>query len=191
MKILLVDNFDSFTYNIFQIIQASGHEISIIRNNLARKSLIKRLNPDRIIISPGPGSPDECINSLNVVKDFHAKIPILGICLGHQIIASFFGCKVIQSHNPKHGKTTLIKHDGSVIFKRIPQNTEVGLYNSLIVENKNLPEEITVTALSEEKQIMGIRHRKFPVEGVQFHPDSILTPSGAKMFKNWCDHEYS
>lgn len=190
MKIFLVDNFDSFTYNISQIIESLGHEVIVVRNNLVTKNLIKKFNPDRIIISPGPGSPDQSVNSLSVVKEFHSTVPILGICLGHQVIARFFGCNVIKSPRPMHGKKISISHDGKVIFKGIPPNPEVGLYNSLIVDNKKIPGDIIVTALSEEALIMGLRHRYFPLEAVQFHPDSILTPKGREMLRNWVNHEY-
>lgn len=190
MKIFLVDNFDSFTYNISQIIESLGHEVIVVRNNLVTQNLIKKINPDRIIISPGPGSPDQSVNSLAVIKDFHLSLPILGICLGHQVIARFFGCDVIRSPRPMHGKKIRITHDGKVIFKGIPPSPEVGLYNSLIVRNKDIPRDIITTALSEDNLIMGIRHKYLPLEGVQFHPDSILTPLGKKMIKNWVDFEY-
>jgi len=190
MRILLVDNYDSFTYNISQIIGSLGHEIIVVRNNLVTKKFIKKLTPDRIIISPGPGSPDQSVNSLAVVKDFHSVLPILGICLGHQIIARFLGCRVIKGPKPMHGKKIQISNDGKVIYKYLPAKLDVGLYNSLIVENKNLPDELVITALSEDNLIMGIRHKHFPLESVQFHPDSILTPHGKIMLKNWVEHEY-
>ncbi|MFC2136019.1 anthranilate synthase component II, partial [Bacteroidota bacterium] len=178
MKILVIDNYDSFTFNLVQLIGEFTKDIIVERNDAITSGYIEELKPEKIIISPGPGRPENSIFSLDVVKLFFNKVPILGVCLGHQCISSAFGGKIIKVQKPKHGKLTSISHDGKSIFKSIPYNFNVTLYHSLMVDKDSLPEELEVSAYSSEGLIMGIRHKKYPVEGVQFHPEAILTEHG-------------
>lgn len=186
MKILVIDNYDSFTYNLVQLLGKFA-EVVVIKNDEWNSEDVARLNPNGILISPGPGNPDNSRLSIDVIKNFYKRIPILGICLGHQCIAFAFGGKVLKHANPKHGKTTHINHDSSTIFENIPNNFEVMLYHSLIVDDASLPECLTISAKSDDGIIMGLRHKEYNVEGVQFHPESILTEYGEELIGNWFD----
>ena len=183
--ILMIDNFDSFTYNLVQYFEVLGEEVLVYRNNALSMEEIEKLSPDYIVISPGPCTPREAGISVEVIKKFSGKIPILGVCLGHQSIAYAFGGKIISARRLMHGKTSQIFHDGKTIFKGLPNPFEATRYHSLAVDEKTLPGEFEVSARAEDGEIMGIRHRKFVLEGVQFHPESILTKEGMKLLKNF------
>ena len=183
--VLMIDNYDSFVYNLVQYLREMGQEVQVCRNDSIGPEDVKKINPDHIIISPGPCTPDEAGISLEMVRQFSGKIPILGVCLGHQAIGQAFGGRVVRAHRPMHGKTSIIRHDGRGIFSGLPSALEVGRYHSLLVSNKGLPECLEVTALTGEGEIMGLRHREYWVEGVQFHPESILTHCGKMMLKNF------
>lgn len=185
--ILIIDNYDSFTFNIAQIIGGLKYEPVVFRNDAIKISGIKKINPSRIILSPGPGKPQDSGITLRALKEFAGKIPILGICLGHQAIGYFYGARVIKSGNPVHGKSVEIIHDGKGVFKSLPEKIKVGLYNSLLIERESLSGEFILSAESRSGQVMGIRHRFLPLEGIQFHPDSILTRHGEAMLKNWLE----
>ena len=183
--ILMIDNFDSFTYNLVQYFEVLGEEVLVYRNNALSIEEIEKLSPDYIVISPGPCTPREAGISVEVIKVFCGKIPILGVCLGHQSIAYAFGGKIVSARRLMHGKTSQIFHDGKTIFKGLPNPFEATRYHSLAVDEKSLPGEFEVSARAEDGEIMGIRHRKFVLEGVQFHPESILTKEGMKLLKNF------
>lgn len=183
--ILLIDNYDSFTYNLYQYVGEINPNIVVYRNDQITIKQIEELNPERIIISPGPCTPSEAGISIDVIKHFAGKIPILGVCLGHQAIGAAFGARVIRSHEIMHGKTSFIYHDGKTIFKGLPNPFEATRYHSLIIERETLPECLTVSAWTSNGIIMGIRHKKYIIEGVQFHPESILTKVGKDLLKNF------
>lgn len=183
--ILIIDNYDSFTYNLVQYIKQLGEEVRIVRNDQLTIQDIEQLNPDYILISPGPGNPSQAGICLDVVHHFYKTIPILGVCLGHQIIAQAFRGNVIKAKMPMHGKTSLIVHDGKSVFANIENNVQVTRYHSLVVEEESLPECLKITAKSAEGEIMAIRHTKYPIEGLQFHPESILTEYGLQMIRNF------
>ncbi len=185
MKILLIDNYDSFTYNVYRYLRHYVSDVYVRKNDEITIQEIENALPDKIVISPGPGKPEDSGISLKIVQHFKQRVPIFGICLGHQIIAHALGGKIIKSKTPSHGKTTLITHNESGIYAEIPQKIEVGLYHSLIVEPKTLPKEFEISSISSENKIMGIRHKYYPLEGVQFHPESIMTEFGYKMIENW------
>lgn len=185
MKILVIDNYDSFTYNLVQLLGLYGGEVIVKRNDEINLREIKKLNPDKILISPGPGRPEESKISLDTIKHFGTEIPILGVCLGHQAIGIVYGAKVIRSKNIMHGKVSKIIHDEKGVFKNIKQNFQATRYHSLIIKNDTLPRDLIISAWTEKNEIMGIRHRIFPIEGIQFHPESILTNSGKKIIENW------
>jgi anthranilate synthase/aminodeoxychorismate synthase-like glutamine amidotransferase len=183
--ILMIDNYDSFTYNLVQYLGELGKELKVFRNNKITVQEIEKLQPEKIVISPGPGTPEKAGISCDVVKHFAGKIPILGVCLGHQAIAYVFGAKILRADRLMHGKTSEIYHDNKTIFKNLPNPFVATRYHSLIVEQKSLPKELQISAWTEEHEIMGIRHRKHKVEGVQFHPESILTGEGKRLLKNF------
>jgi anthranilate synthase/aminodeoxychorismate synthase-like glutamine amidotransferase len=185
MKILVIDNYDSFTYNLVQLIGKFSPDITVIRNDAAKLDEIYNLQVDKIVISPGPGRPENSNLSLEVVKEMGDKIPILGVCLGHQGIGVSFGCKVVHAPVLMHGKTSKINHDGKLIYKNIPQNFVAGRYHSLVLDKDTLPSDLIITARTKEGTIMGIRHTQYPIEGIQFHPESILTQEGESIIKNW------
>lgn len=185
MKILVIDNFDSFTYNLVQLIGKLNAKVIVKRNNEITLKDISKLSVDKILISPGPGKPEDSKLSLAIVKKFENKIPILGVCLGHQVIALNYGAKVLKAPEPVHGKTNKISHDGKTVYKNIPQNFAAMRYHSLIVEEKSLSTQLEITARNQDGLIMGLRHKEFPIEGIQFHPESILTEHGELMIKNW------
>ena len=183
--ILLVDNYDSFTYNVYQAVANQGYPVKVVRNDRINLPEISVGNCQAIIISPGPGTPDDAGLSKQIVRVFAGKLPILGICLGHQVIGAVFGGKVVRAPQPSHGKTTEVSHQGDGLYTDIPQPFTAGRYHSLIVEESSLPDCLEVTARNEENLIMGLRHRQFNVQGVQFHPESILTPLGSKLLANF------
>jgi anthranilate synthase component 2 len=176
--ILLIDNYDSFTYNVYQLVANLGYSVEVIRNDQITVEEIAVKNYSAIIISPGPGTPDDAGISLEVIKRFAGITPILGICLGHQAIGQVFGGKVVRAPEPIHGKVSLIEHCNCGIYHKMPQNFAAGRYHSLIVDQDSLPDCLEVTAVTEAGLIMGLRHREYRIEGLQFHPESILTPEG-------------
>ncbi len=187
MKILVIDNYDSFTYNLVQLLGSFDCEVVVKRNDETNVGEIKKNNPDKILISPGPGKPEDSKVSLDVIKELGKNIPVLGVCLGHQAIGICFGGKVIRAPKLMHGKTSKIKHNEKGVFRSLPQNFIATRYHSLIVDKKTLPESLEVTATSEDGIIMGIKHNKYPIEGIQFHPESILTSEGRNLIKNWLE----
>jgi para-aminobenzoate synthetase component 2 len=183
--ILLLDNYDSFTYNLAQYLGEMGEKLVVKRNDRISLDEIEEMAPDRIVISPGPCTPREAGISVPLVRRFAGKIPILGVCLGHQAIGFAFGGRVIRAPKIMHGKTSEIQHDGKTIFRKIPQGFTATRYHSLIVERKSLPRELEISAETDDGTIMGLRHRKFRVEGVQFHPESVLTEVGMRLLRNF------
>ncbi len=183
--ILFLDNYDSFTYNLVDYIGQMKPDLQVIRNDQIDVAEIAALNPRGIIISPGPGTPDNAGISCAVIKAFCQKIPILGVCLGFQAIGQVFRAKVIRAPFPVHGKTSLIHHNGRGIFENIPSPLEAARYHSLILERASLSDEFIITAESEDQLIMAIKHQQYPLYGVQFHPESILTPQGIEILRNW------
>ncbi|MCX6343722.1 MAG: aminodeoxychorismate/anthranilate synthase component II [Armatimonadetes bacterium] len=183
--ILMIDNYDSFTYNLVQYIGEMGKTLKVYRNDKITIPEIEALNPEMIVVSPGPCTPTEAGISLEVIKHFAGKIPMLGVCLGHQSIGQAFGGEVIRAPRLMHGKTSLIHHDGEGVFKDMPNPFEATRYHSLIVRRETLPSCLQITAETDEREIMGIRHKEYPIEGVQFHPESILTQDGMKLLGNF------
>jgi len=183
--ILLIDNYDSFTYNVYQAIANLGRPLQVVRNDKITLDEIAAAHYEAIIISPGPGTPDDAGISREVVTRFAGKLPILGICLGHQVIGDAFGANVIRAPQPVHGKTALIRHEGQGLYANLPQPFTAGRYHSLIVDRSTLPDCFEVTATNDEGLIMGMKHRQFNVQGVQFHPESILTPEGTTLLGNF------
>lgn len=184
--ILIIDNYDSFTYNLVQAFgEISGKKIKVFRNDKISVNGIKKLNPDYLIISPGPCTPNEAGVSSKAIKAFGGKIPILGVCLGHQCIGKAFGGKIVRDKIPFHGKTSKIFHDGKTIFRKIKNPFAATRYHSLIVEKESLPNCLEISAETENGTIMGLRHKIFQIEGVQFHPESFLTIDGKKLLKNF------
>ncbi len=186
--LLVIDNYDSFTYNLVQYLGELGAEMEVRRNNeVTLEEIEEELKPEKILISPGPGTPDDAGVSLQVLKNYGAKIPILGVCLGHQAIGQIFGGKVIRAPEPVHGKPVEIVHDNKTIFSGLSENFQAGRYHSLIIERETLPECLEVSATSPDGLIMGLRHKTYKIEGVQFHPESILTTDGKKLLKNFLE----
>jgi anthranilate synthase component 2 len=187
--ILMIDNYDSFTFNIVQYLGELGAEVLVKRNNRITLDEIDKLNPEKIVISPGPCTPNEAGISIEVVKKYYKKTPILGVCLGHQTIGQAFGGNIVSAKKIMHGKTSQITHDGDHIFKNIPQEFTATRYHSLVIEKKSFPDSLLVTATTkdnkEESEIMGLRHKDYNLFGVQFHPESILTESGHKLLENF------
>ncbi len=186
--ILIIDNYDSFTYNLVQYLGEMGADMKIFRNDEVTVDEIENdLKPEKILISPGPGTPDNAGISLAVIDRFADKMPILGVCLGHQAIGQHFGGKVIRAPEPVHGKPVEVSHDGKTIFKQIPETFNAGRYHSLIVERSSLPASLEISASSPDGLIMAMRHKTLKIEGVQFHPESILTDHGKMLLKNFLD----
>ena len=184
--LLVIDNYDSFTYNLVQYLGELGAEMRVFRNDeVSLDDIENELKPAKILISPGPGTPDDAGISLDVLKKFSGRIPVLGVCLGHQAIGQIFGGKVVRAPEPVHGKPVEIRHDGKTIFAGLDQNFRAGRYHSLIVERESLPECLEISAASPDGLIMAMRHKAFKIEGVQFHPESILTPEGKKLLQNF------
>ena len=183
--ILLIDNYDSFTFNLAQYLGQMGENVEIRRNDQITLDEIEELQPERIIISPGPCTPKEAGISVPLIQRFAGKIPILGVCLGHQAIGAAFGGRVVRAKKIMHGKTSEIKHDSKTIFRGLPQPFVATRYHSLIVDRKSLPRALEISAETDDGIIMGLRHRKLRVEGVQFHPESVLTDAGFQLLKNF------
>ncbi len=183
--ILLLDNYDSFTYNLAQYLGQLGCDVEVRRNDKISTDEIARRRPEKIVISPGPCTPQEAGISVELVERFAGEIPILGVCLGHQAIGAAFGGKIVRAPELFHGKTSEILHDGKTIFRDLPQRFTATRYHSLIVERKSLPKELEISAETSDGTIMGFRHKKLPVEGVQFHPESVLTSPGMQLLRNF------
>jgi para-aminobenzoate synthetase component 2 len=183
--LLVVDNYDSFTYNLVQFLGELGEQIKVCRNDEVTVEVASALRPDRIVISPGPGTPDEAGASKNIIEHFAGKAPILGVCLGHQAIGQVFGGRVVRAPRLFHGKRSVVQHDGKTIYQDLPDTFEAGRYHSLIVERETLPDCLEVSATTPNGTIMGLRHRTLKVEGVQFHPESIMTTEGKKLLGNF------
>lgn len=184
--LLVVDNYDSFTYNLVQYLGELGAEMKIVRNDeVSVDAVDAELRPERILISPGPGTPDDAGISLGLIERFAGRVPILGVCLGHQAIGQFYGGEVVRGPEPVHGKPVEIRHDGRTIFSDIPNGFAAGRYHSLVVDRESVPACLEVSAESPDGLVMGLRHREFTIEGVQFHPESILTEHGKQMLANF------
>jgi anthranilate synthase/aminodeoxychorismate synthase-like glutamine amidotransferase len=183
--LLMIDNYDSFTYNLVQYLGELGEDVRVYRNNKISIPEIERMNPDRIVISPGPCTPKEAGISIDAVRSFAGKIPILGVCLGHQSIGAAYGGDIIRAPRLMHGKTSRIYHDGKTVYKGLPNPFEATRYHSLLIKRETLPECLKITAWTDVGEIMGVRHKDFIVEGVQFHPESILTSVGKDLLKNF------
>ncbi len=182
--ILIIDNYDSFTYNLVHLIAVETEDYKVIRNDAMTVEEIRDLNPDKILISPGPGRPHNAGVTEDVIRVFGKNIPILGVCLGHQAIGEVFGAEVVYAPSLMHGKVSKVEHNGKSIFENIEENFTATRYHSLVLDPKSIPDELEITARTGEI-IMGIRHKTFPIEGIQFHPESILTTEGPKMITNW------
>lgn len=185
--ILIIDNYDSFTYNLYQYIGELKPDVKVYRNDALTSEEIEKMRPEKIIISPGPCSPREAGISIDVIRNFAGKIPILGVCLGHQAIGAAFGSRIIRSPEIMHGKTSLIYHDSKTIFTGIQNPFEATRYHSLIIEKESLPDCLTISAWTSNGLIMGVRHKEYLIEGVQFHPESILTKVGKDLLKNFLE----
>jgi len=184
-RVVVVDNYDSFTYNLVQYIESLGGQCEVRLNDRVTVEQIRSASPDGVLLSPGPGNPDEAGVTLSVIEQLSGTVPIFGVCLGHQSIGQAFGGKVIRAPELMHGKTSGIEHDGRTIYQGLPSPFEATRYHSLIVEEASFPDVLEVTARTQKGEIMGLRHRKFAVEGVQFHPESILTDHGLRLIENW------
>jgi glutamine amidotransferase of anthranilate synthase or aminodeoxychorismate synthase len=187
--VFVLDNYDSFTYNLVQYLGEMGAKVEVCRNNEVTIEQIEEMHPERILISPGPCTPQEAGISVELIRHFAGKVPLLGVCLGHQAIGAAFGGEVVRAKNLMHGKTSEVEHDGKTIFHGLASPMTATRYHSLIVSEKNLPADLEVSAWTSDKDatrvIMGLRHKNFPVEGVQFHPESVLTDEGKKLVKNF------
>lgn len=185
MKVLMIDNYDSFTYNLYQYLGELGADVKVYRNDEITLAKIKTLKPDKIVISPGPCTPKEAGISNDVILEFSGKLPILGVCLGHQCLGHTFGGKVVRAKKIMHGKTSEVFHSKDPLFKGLKNPFTATRYHSLLVENKSLPKDLEVIAWTKDKEIMGLKHKKYPTWGVQFHPESILTKEGKKLLENF------
>jgi anthranilate synthase/aminodeoxychorismate synthase-like glutamine amidotransferase len=185
--ILVLDNYDSFTYNLVQYMGELGATMRVARNDALTVDDVEALAPDAIVISPGPGNPDGAGISLGLIQRFHARVPILGVCLGHQAIGQAFGGTVARAGRQMHGKTSPIDHDGRGVFRGLPERFEATRYHSLVVLEAGLPADLEISARADDGEIMGLRHRRYPVEGVQFHPESILTAQGKALLANFLE----
>jgi anthranilate synthase/aminodeoxychorismate synthase-like glutamine amidotransferase len=185
MRVLVIDNYDSFTYNLVQYLGELGAAVLVRRNDEVTTGEIPALQPDRIVVSPGPCTPNEAGVSLKAIEEAPEGVPVLGVCLGHQAIGQAYGGKVVRATEPVHGKTARIMHDGEGVYRGLPQGFEATRYHSLVIEPDSIPECLTVTSRTEDGVIMGVRHKELPVEGVQFHPESVLTGSGKVLLKNF------
>ena len=185
MKILLIDNYDSFTYNLYHYITKFKKNVEVVRNDKIDSKIILKKKYSKVVISPGPGYPDQAGNCLKIVKQIYKKIPILGVCLGHQVIGQVFGGRIIQAKNLMHGKTSKIKHSQKGLFKNIQNNFLATRYHSLIIDRKSFPKDLIITAETKNKTIMGLMHKEYNIHGFQFHPESINTKVGIKLIKNF------
>lgn len=184
-RILLIDNYDSFTYNLVQAFAAAGAEVLVYRNDAIGVAEARDLDPTHLVVSPGPGRPEDAGNSLEMIAAFADSLPVLGVCLGHQCLVSHFGGEIVRAGRLMHGKTSRVRHDGNGIYAGLPQPFEAGRYHSLTAEKDSLPAALELTAETEEGEIMGVRHRTLPLDGVQFHPESVLTPAGDSLMQNF------
>ena len=189
MKILLIDNYDSFTFNLYHYLSSLKAKVDVIRNDEITDKLIIKHKYNKIVISPGPGNPNQSGNCIKIVKSLYKKIPILGVCLGHQIIGQVFGSKIVQTKKLMHGKTSIIKSKKIGILKDLPQKFEATRYHSLIIDKKTLSNELEITAETQDGIIMGVKHRVYNIHGVQFHPESIKTTIGIKILNNFIDYK--
>lgn len=188
--IVIIDNYDSFTYNIVQTVGGLGADVRVFRNDAVDVSFIEALQPDRLLISPGPCTPAKAGISIEAIRYFAGRIPILGVCLGHQSIGEAFGGETIRAARLMHGKTSPISHDGKGVFTGLPNPFDAMRYHSLVVSEATLPDCLEITAKSDQGELMGLRHRELAIEGVQFHPESIMTPDGVQLLKNFLDADY-
>jgi anthranilate synthase/aminodeoxychorismate synthase-like glutamine amidotransferase len=184
-RLLLIDNYDSFTYNLVQAFLVLGAEVQVYRNDAITLEAARALEPTHLCISPGPGTPAQAGVSIPMIRYFAGRIPVFGVCLGHQSIVEAFGGQIVRAPRLMHGKTSQILHDGQGVFAQVPEHCEVGRYHSLIAEPKSMPSQLLVTARTESGEIMGVRHKQWQLEGVQFHPESVLTPDGPLMMANF------
>jgi anthranilate synthase component 2/para-aminobenzoate synthetase component 2 len=189
VRMLLIDNYDSFTYNLVQAFAAMGADVMVYRNDAISVEESVGLEPTHLVISPGPGRPEDAGVSLDMIGAWAGKVPIFGVCLGHQSIVQQFGGEIVRAERLMHGKTSMVKHDGETIYTGLPNPFEVGRYHSLCAEEETLPEELIITAQTERGEIMGVRHKSLQVEGVQFHPESVLTPDGNMLMANFMRQE--
>jgi anthranilate synthase/aminodeoxychorismate synthase-like glutamine amidotransferase len=185
VRILLIDNYDSFTYNLVQAFAANGAEVLVYRNDAISTEDALQLDATHLVISPGPGRPENAGNSLEMISAFAGKLPMLGVCLGHQSLVHSFGGKIVRADRLMHGKTSMVNHDNSSLFEGMSLPFEAGRYHSLCAEEQSLPDEFVITAKTNRDEIMGVRHRSLPLHGVQFHPESVLTPEGDKLMANF------
>ncbi len=185
VRILLIDNYDSFTYNLVQAFAAQGAEVLVYRNDTIDAESARALEPTHLVISPGPGRPEEAGVSLAMIEIFAEKVPMLGVCLGHQCLVSHYGGDIVRAERLMHGKTSMVKHDNKTVFEGLSEPFEAGRYHSLCANHDSLPECLELTAQTDRGEIMGVRHKDLPLEGVQFHPESVLTPEGDKLMKNF------
>ena len=186
-RLLLIDNYDSFTYNLVQAFMVLGADVRVYRNDAITVQQAFALEPTHLCISPGPGTPQDAGISMEMIRAFAGRVPVFGVCLGHQSIVEVFGGKVVRAGRLMHGKTSPVNHDGLGVFVGLSQPCEVGRYHSLIAQPESLPQELEVTARTAEGEIMGVRHRSLAVEGVQFHPESVLTPEGPRLMQNFLE----
>ncbi len=187
--VLIIDNYDSFTYNLVHLIARHTDSYRVIRNDRIGVDEVRKLEPDKILISPGPGRPEDAGITVSLIRELGAEIPILGVCLGHQAIGYAFGASVVSAPSLMHGKTSCIMHDGHTIYKDVPQSFTATRYHSLVLEESTIPDKFEVTSRSEDGVVMGIRHAVYPLEGIQFHPESILTVEGPRLIQNWMVRE--
>jgi anthranilate synthase/aminodeoxychorismate synthase-like glutamine amidotransferase len=187
MKVLVIDNYDSFTFNLAQLVGKIINNVVVVRNDRISLDEIESLEVDKIVISPGPGKPQDSRISLDVIKELGSKIPVLGVCLGHQGIGYIHGARIIHAPSLMHGKSSQIDHDEKTIFKQIPQRFSAARYHSLVIDESTIPDELEISARSVDGVVMGVRHRSKPIEGIQFHPESVLTINGEQLIKNWIE----
>ena len=189
--ILIIDNYDSFTFNLVHIVGSVTDDYKVVRNDAMTTDEIMKLGPDKILISPGPGRPENAGITEETIREFGSEIPILGVCLGHQAIGQVFGADVVHAPTLMHGKTSVIEHDGESVFKNVQQSFTATRYHSLVLAPGSIPDELEVSARTPDGVVMGVRHKLYPIEGIQFHPESILTIEGPKIVKNWLTLNYS
>ena len=185
--ILVIDNYDSFTYNLVQYLGEMGQDLVVRRNDAITLEEVEALHPQRILISPGPCTPEQAGISIPIIQHFAGRVPILGVCLGHQAIGQAFGGEVVRNYRVLHGKTSQIHHDGRTIYRNLPNPFPATRYHSLVIRRKTMPSVLQITAETPEGEVMGVRHREFPIEGVQFHPESVMTPHGKTLLRNWLE----
>ena len=185
VRMLLIDNYDSFTYNLVQAFAALGANVMVYRNDAITVEESFALEPTHLVISPGPGRPDDAGVSLEMLAAFETRLPVFGVCLGHQCLVQHFGGRIVRAERLMHGKTSMAEHDGQALFEGLPQPIEVGRYHSLCAEHDTLPAALQLTAQTARGEIMGVRHKRLPLEGVQFHPESVLTPDGDQLMSNF------